>query len=152
MRFITMRSQLKLYVSRQATSLGRYIWEQLVEALVGWVPSVLGVGLRAVVYRGILRADGAVAIEDGVRGMAFIEAVIKSSEVLSAMPAARGGDALRAASEPAPLVLGAVPSREWERMPAALVPRLSSEPGKAEARSAAPQATITKRPMKGTYV
>ncbi len=62
-----MRSQLKLYVSRQATSLGRYIWEQLVEALVGWVPSVLGVGLRAVVYRGILRADGAVAIEDGVR-------------------------------------------------------------------------------------
>ena len=62
-----MRSQLKLYVSRQAASLGRYIWEQLVEALVGWVPSVLGVGLRAVVYRGILRADGTVAIEDGVR-------------------------------------------------------------------------------------
>jgi acetyltransferase-like isoleucine patch superfamily enzyme len=31
------------------------------------VPSILGVGLRAVVYRGILRAEGTVAIEDGVR-------------------------------------------------------------------------------------
>lgn len=62
-----MRTQLKLYMSRQATSLGRYILEQIVQSLFGWVPSVIGIGLRALVYRGILRADGAVAIEDGVR-------------------------------------------------------------------------------------
>jgi acetyltransferase-like isoleucine patch superfamily enzyme len=62
-----MRTQLQLYLSRQAASTGRYVLEQFVEALAGWVPSVLGVGLRAVVYRSILHSEGAVAIEDGVR-------------------------------------------------------------------------------------
>jgi acetyltransferase-like isoleucine patch superfamily enzyme len=64
---MSTRSQLQLYISRQAASPGRYLWEQLVEAAVGWVPSVVGVGLRSVVYRSILHADGAAAIEDGVR-------------------------------------------------------------------------------------
>jgi acetyltransferase-like isoleucine patch superfamily enzyme len=56
-----------MYLSRQAASLRRYVAEQLVQAACGWVPSILGVGLRAAVYRAILHADGAVAIEDGVR-------------------------------------------------------------------------------------
>src|SRR5690242_18443212 len=60
-------SQLQLYVSRQASSPGRYLREQLIEALFGWVPSILGVALRSVVYRAMLQAEGAVAIEDGVR-------------------------------------------------------------------------------------
>lgn len=59
--------QLLLYLSRQANSLPRYVWEQIVQALLGWVPSVVGVALRAVGYRAILRMDGAAAIEDGVR-------------------------------------------------------------------------------------
>jgi acetyltransferase-like isoleucine patch superfamily enzyme len=62
-----MRTQLELYVSRQASSLARYILEQLVQALAGWVPSILGVGLRAVLYRAILHTEGMAAIEDGVR-------------------------------------------------------------------------------------
>lgn len=36
-------------------------------ALAGWVPSVVGIGLRGVVYRSILRMNGWAAIERGVR-------------------------------------------------------------------------------------
>lgn len=45
----------------------RYVWEQLLYAIAGWVPTVVGIGLRAVLYRLILRMDGVVAIESGVR-------------------------------------------------------------------------------------
>jgi acetyltransferase-like isoleucine patch superfamily enzyme len=58
---------LKLYLSRQASSLGRYIWEQLILTLFGWVPTVVGIALRTLVYRLIMRLDGIVAIERGVR-------------------------------------------------------------------------------------
>jgi len=57
----------KLYLSRQASGLGRYGLEQAVTGLLGWVPSVVGIGLRAVAYRLIMRIDGVAAIENGVR-------------------------------------------------------------------------------------
>jgi acetyltransferase-like isoleucine patch superfamily enzyme len=60
-------SGLRLYLSRQADGLGRYFWEQLFFALFGWVPSVVGIGLRALLYRLILKMDGMAAIENGVR-------------------------------------------------------------------------------------
>jgi acetyltransferase-like isoleucine patch superfamily enzyme len=59
--------QMRLYLSRQASSIGRYGWEQLILALAGWVPTVLGIGLRAVLYRSILKMDGSAAIERNVR-------------------------------------------------------------------------------------
>jgi acetyltransferase-like isoleucine patch superfamily enzyme len=62
-----MMTQLRLYLSRQAISPGRYILEQLLQALAGWMPSVVGVGLRAALYRTILQMRGTAAIEDGVR-------------------------------------------------------------------------------------
>jgi len=62
-----MREQLSLYLSRQAASFPRYVAEQLVQAALGWVPSVVGVGLRALAYKSILQMEGAAAIEDGVR-------------------------------------------------------------------------------------
>lgn len=62
-----MREQLSLYLSRQATSLPRYVLEQLAQATLGWVPGIVGVGLRALVYRSMLQMDGVAAIEDGVR-------------------------------------------------------------------------------------
>ncbi|GAB4197516.1 MAG: DapH/DapD/GlmU-related protein [Roseiflexaceae bacterium] len=62
-----MIAQLQLYIARQAASLGRYVWEQVVQAALGWVPSVVGIGLRTFAYRSILHMDGAAAIEDGVR-------------------------------------------------------------------------------------
>ena len=60
-------SGLKLYLGRQASSPGRYFLEQLLYALAGWVPSVIGIGWRAILYRLILHADGPVAIENRVR-------------------------------------------------------------------------------------
>jgi acetyltransferase-like isoleucine patch superfamily enzyme len=60
-------SGLRLYLSRQASSLGRYLWELSILSLFGWVPTVVGIGLRAIVYRLIVRLDGIVAIERGVR-------------------------------------------------------------------------------------
>lgn len=58
---------INLYLDRQATSWGRYALEQLIMALVGWIPTLLGVGIRALVYRLILKMDGLAAIENGVR-------------------------------------------------------------------------------------
>ncbi len=54
-------------MSRQASSLPRYILEQLLMALVGWIPSIVGIAVRGLVYRRILRMDGTAAIENGVR-------------------------------------------------------------------------------------
>ncbi|MBI5302416.1 MAG: acyltransferase [Chloroflexi bacterium] len=52
---------------RQAVSVPRYLLEQTVLTLFGWIPTVLGIGIRAVFYRLILRMDGVSAIENGVR-------------------------------------------------------------------------------------
>lgn len=61
------KSSLGLYISRQASSPARYVLEQTVLALVGWAPTVVGIGLRAWLYRLILHMDGIAAIENGVR-------------------------------------------------------------------------------------
>ena len=58
---------LRLYVSRQASSVLRYIVEQGLFLLVGWIPTVVGIGFRGVLYRLILKMDGLAAIENGVR-------------------------------------------------------------------------------------
>ncbi len=62
-----MRTKLSLYVARQASSWRRYVLESVVTTLLGHVPTVLGIGLRAVGYRAILRMAGPAAIETGVR-------------------------------------------------------------------------------------
>lgn len=36
-------------------------------ALVGWIPSIVGIGMRGLLYRLILHMDGTAAIENGVR-------------------------------------------------------------------------------------
>lgn len=58
---------LRLYLSRQAGSIGLYLVEQLVLVLFGWIPTVVGIGMRALVYRLIMRLDRIAAIENGVR-------------------------------------------------------------------------------------
>jgi len=60
-------AQLKLYLERQAATPGKYFWEQLVMAAVGWVPTIIGIGLRALLYRLILQMEGLAAIEKNVR-------------------------------------------------------------------------------------
>ena len=59
--------RLLCYLDRQASSPWRYAVEQTLFALLGWVPGIIGVGLRALGYRPILRSHGLVAIEAGVR-------------------------------------------------------------------------------------
>lgn len=58
---------LQLYQSRQASSLGKYLLEQLLYLGVGWIPTLVGIGIRGVLYRAIMKMDGLAAIENNVR-------------------------------------------------------------------------------------
>jgi acetyltransferase-like isoleucine patch superfamily enzyme len=62
-----INSGLGLYLSRQADGIGRYLLESFLYSLFGWIPTVVGIGLRAVFYRLILSMKGIAAIENGVR-------------------------------------------------------------------------------------
>jgi acetyltransferase-like isoleucine patch superfamily enzyme len=62
-----MLKNIRLYLDRQASSLFKYFLEQTLYLLFGWVPTIIGIGLRGIFYRLILRMDGAAAIEKGVR-------------------------------------------------------------------------------------
>jgi acetyltransferase-like isoleucine patch superfamily enzyme len=60
-------SNIRLYLSRQASGAGRYVWEQLILLAFDWIPTIVGVGLRSIFYRLIMHLEGIVAIEKGVR-------------------------------------------------------------------------------------
>lgn len=60
-------TMLDLYLRRQAATRGRYVLEQSLQTLCGWIPTIAGVGLRGLMYRLMLRMDGIAAIERGVR-------------------------------------------------------------------------------------
>ena len=60
-------TSLNLYISRQASSIARYFWEQLILTFFGWIPTVVGVAFRGIFYRIIMKLDGVVAIENNVR-------------------------------------------------------------------------------------
>lgn len=62
-----MLNSIRLYLDRQASSIFRYILEQFLYLLFGWIPTIIGVGLRGVFYRLILNMDGLAAIENHVR-------------------------------------------------------------------------------------
>jgi acetyltransferase-like isoleucine patch superfamily enzyme len=62
-----MLNGLRLYLDRQASNFWRYLFEQLLFLLFGWVPTLLGIALRGVFYRLILQMDGWAAIENKVR-------------------------------------------------------------------------------------
>lgn len=58
---------IRLYLSRQASSFWHYVAEQFIFLLFGWIPTLIGIGLRGVFYRLILQMDGWAAIENKVR-------------------------------------------------------------------------------------
>lgn len=58
---------IKLYLSRQATSPWRYVLEQILYLALGWIPTIVGIGLRGIFYRLIMNMQGLAAIENGVR-------------------------------------------------------------------------------------
>jgi acetyltransferase-like isoleucine patch superfamily enzyme len=59
--------RLALYLNRQASSLPRYFLEQTILSLCGWIPTLLGIGVRGCLYRLILHMEGMAAIEQNVR-------------------------------------------------------------------------------------
>lgn len=62
-----LRDSLSFYIRAQSTGPGRYLLEQMVFSLCGWIPGLPGVAVRALAYRLLLRCRGWVAIEHGVR-------------------------------------------------------------------------------------
>jgi acetyltransferase-like isoleucine patch superfamily enzyme len=58
---------VRLYLSRQASGFWRYCLEQILYAALGWIPTIVGIGLRGIFYRLILHIDGWAAIENGAR-------------------------------------------------------------------------------------
>lgn len=63
----SVREGLGLYIRRQASSVPRYFCEQLIYLLIGWIPTAIGIGIRGIVYRLVMRLDGWVAIEPRAR-------------------------------------------------------------------------------------
>jgi len=64
---INSLSLIKLYIKRQASGTFRYLWEQAILEFFGWIPTLAGIAVRALVYRLILKINGLAAIEKGVR-------------------------------------------------------------------------------------
>ena len=62
-----MLQELQYYLKSQSTSIPRYILEQTVMGLFSSVPSLIGVGLRGISYKLLLKADGLPIIEHHVR-------------------------------------------------------------------------------------
>ena len=62
-----MIEKLRLYFDRQASSILRYFYEQIILFLFGWIPTIVGVGVRGLFYRLIMKMDGLAAIESRVR-------------------------------------------------------------------------------------
>jgi acetyltransferase-like isoleucine patch superfamily enzyme len=62
-----MMQELQYYLKSQSTSLPRYVVEQAIMTLLGGLPSLVGVGLRGIAYKAILKADGIPIIEHNVR-------------------------------------------------------------------------------------
>jgi acetyltransferase-like isoleucine patch superfamily enzyme len=61
------RGRLRYYLEGQSTGVGRYIVEQAVFFFLRGMPSLVGIGLRALAYRLILHSDGLPIVEDHVR-------------------------------------------------------------------------------------
>ena len=55
------------YINRQSSSIHRYFLEQLITFLFGWIPTIIGIGLRSIIYKPILHSNGLAAIEKNVR-------------------------------------------------------------------------------------
>jgi acetyltransferase-like isoleucine patch superfamily enzyme len=66
-RQVSTRSHVARYLRRQADGPWRYLLEQVVIGSSGWIPTPLGMAVRAAAYRLILRMNGWAAIERGVR-------------------------------------------------------------------------------------
>jgi acetyltransferase-like isoleucine patch superfamily enzyme len=76
----------------QSTSIPRYVVEQTIMTLLGGLPSLVGVGLRGIAYKAILKAEGVPIIEHNVRLLSPIniklgkQVYLDSQVYLNALP------------------------------------------------------------------
>jgi acetyltransferase-like isoleucine patch superfamily enzyme len=64
---MALTDALRFYLRGKTRSLPRYVLSESLQALLGWVPGLPGIALRAVLYKLVLAAEGLPAIEDHVR-------------------------------------------------------------------------------------
>ena len=62
-----MIRELGFYLKQRSRSPWHYVVGETLQGLVGWVPSLVGIGLRGVLYKLFLKSGGVPAIEDHVR-------------------------------------------------------------------------------------
>ena len=67
LRHASLYERLDYYVRAQANGFVEYIWQGLWTTLLSGLPGLVGIGMRGVGYRLILRMDGMAAIESSVR-------------------------------------------------------------------------------------
>lgn len=58
---------LRFYLRGKTSNVARYVVSEFSQACISWIPGIVGIGLRAVVYKPVLRSNGFPAIEDHVR-------------------------------------------------------------------------------------
>jgi acetyltransferase-like isoleucine patch superfamily enzyme len=58
---------VRWYMLDQSTSIGRYLLESILFTAIAWIPTIVGIALRAFFYRLIMKCQGPAVIEDGVR-------------------------------------------------------------------------------------
>ncbi len=61
------KEALGFYLRGKTTSLWRYFLSEALQGLLAWMPSIVGIGGRALAYKLVLHAEGLPAIEDHVR-------------------------------------------------------------------------------------
>lgn len=64
---MTTLEALRFYLRSKTRSLPTYALSEALQAVAGWIPGVIGVGARGILYKAVLRAEGFPAIEDHVR-------------------------------------------------------------------------------------
>ena len=58
---------LRIYLASKTGSPWHYVAGETLQALLGWIPSLVGIGIRGIAYQLFLRAESIPAIEDHVR-------------------------------------------------------------------------------------
>ena len=73
-KFLTMtqfskyhKHTVRTYINRQSSSIPRYFLEQLITFIFGWIPTIIGIGMRSIIYKTIIHTNGLAAIEKKVR-------------------------------------------------------------------------------------
>lgn len=60
-----MKKELNTFIKVESTSISSYIIEQIIFGLFAWVPSLVGIILRSIIYRMFIKSDGIFFIQSG---------------------------------------------------------------------------------------